>query len=133
MSIRIAVSVGELLDKITILQIKSERISDFAKLENVNKEYKALQTEWLSSSYLKLELDDDIKALKRINEELWDIEDQLRDKEKKKAFDEAFIALARAVYIANDKRAAIKRRINNKAGSELVEEKSYSDYSVNPA
>jgi uncharacterized protein YukE len=130
-SIQIDISVGELLDKITILQIKRERMNDVAKLENINKELRVLQTQWESSSYIKINLDESVEALKKVNEALWDIEDQIRDKENEQAFDEEFIALARSVYITNDKRAEIKRVINNKTGSDLIEEKSYSDYTAN--
>jgi uncharacterized protein YukE len=131
LSIKIELSVGELLDKITILQIKSERISDKAKLENINKELSVLQSQWETSSYSQNNLDKETRELKSINEELWDIEDKIRDKEREQAFDQEFIELARSVYFTNDKRADIKHVINSKTGSELTEEKSYSDYSVN--
>ena len=131
MSIQIDISVGELLDKITILQIKLERMNDAGKLENVQKELHVLQGQWELSAYIKINLDDSVDALKKVNEKLWDIEDQIRDKESQQQFDEKFIALARAVYVTNDKRAEIKRSINNKTGSELVEEKSYHDYTSN--
>lgn len=131
MSIKIELSVGELLDKITILQIKTERINNTSKLENVNKELRVLQSQWEASPYSQNDLYANISKLKAINEELWDIEDKIRDKEKQQAFDESFIKLARAVYFTNDKRAEVKRVINSETGSELVEEKSYSDYSAN--
>ncbi len=131
MSIKIELSVGELLDKVTILQIKSERINDVAKLENINKELNVLQSLWNSSSFAEIDLDENIKDLKAVNEELWDIEDKIREKESKQAFDNEFVQLARSVYFTNDKRAEIKRIINTKTGSELIEEKSYSDYSAN--
>ena len=123
MSIQIDISVGELLDKITILQIKQERMDDAAKLENVKKELHVLQGQWESSSYARINLDDQIGELKKINENLWDIEDKIRLKENTQEFDEEFIALARSVYVTNDVRADIKRNINRKTGSELVEEK----------
>ncbi len=129
MSIKIELSVGELLDKITILQIKAERIKDLAKLENVNKELQVLTSLWKSSPYTEHDLDENISELKKINEALWEIEDNIRDKESEQAFDNEFIELARSVYFTNDKRAAIKKIINTKTGSELIEEKSYSDYS----
>jgi len=129
-SIKIELSVGELLDKITILQIKSERINDEPKLENINKELQVLQSLWDASPYSDNALDIYISELKAINEELWDIEDKIRDKEGEQAFDQGFIELARSVYFTNDKRADIKRVINSKTGSELIEEKSYSDYSA---
>ncbi len=131
MSIQIDISVGELLDKITILQIKSERISDVAKLENINKELSLLQSQWSSSSYKNSDLDKNITALKIVNEKLWDIEDNIRTKESEQCFDKEFVELARSVYFVNDERAEIKRKLNVQAGSALVEEKSYSDYSAN--
>ena len=130
MSIQIDISVGELLDKITILQIKSERISDVAKLENINKELGILQTQWSSSSYKNNDLDKNTNALKIVNEKLWDIEDKIRIKESQQCFDNEFIELARSVYFVNDERAEIKRELNSQTGSDLVEEKSYSDYSA---
>ncbi len=130
MSIKIELSVGELLDKITILQIKSERIDDESKLENINKELHVLQSLWNASPYSENKLDENISELKSINEELWDIEDKIRDKEGAQTFDQGFIELARSVYFTNDKRAKVKRVINSKTGSELIEEKSYSDYST---
>ena len=130
MSIKVELSVGELLDKISILQIKTERIVDRSKLENINKELNALMSLWKDSIYSNNNLEAEINDLKAINEELWDIEDKIRDKERNQVFDKGFIELARAVYITNDKRADIKRIINSKTGSELIEEKSYSDYSV---
>lgn len=131
MSIKIELSVGELLDKITILQIKAERIKDKTKLQNINKELLVLQSLWAASPYSQTDLDENISELKTINEALWDIEDKIRDKEAEQVFDEEFIELARSVYFTNDKRAEIKKVINTKTGSELVEEKSYSDYSAN--
>ena len=131
MSIKIELSVGELLDKVTILQIKAERISDKEKLENINKELQVLTALWEASPYSKNDLDKNIDALKEVNNALWDIEDKIRDKEKAQSFDQEFIELARSVYFTNDKRAEIKKTINTKTGSELIEEKSYSDYSAN--
>ncbi len=130
MSIQIDISVGELLDKITILQIKAERIADVSKLENIKKELCILQGQWESSPYIDNNLDNNIASLKFVNERLWDIEDQIRVKESQQKFDEEFVKLARSVYFTNDERAEIKREINNKTGSNLVEEKSYSDYTV---
>lgn len=114
-------SVGEVLDKISILQIKSERITDASKLANVRKELEHLTDAargWRSPA---LE-----ESLKIVNRHLWEIEDRLREKEKRQEFDAEFIELARAVYITNDRRAEIKRRINEITGSALVEEKSYA-------
>tara|TARA_B100001245_G_C22748925_1_gene362799 strand:+ start:83 stop:478 length:396 start_codon:yes stop_codon:yes gene_type:complete len=130
MSIKIELSVGELLDKISILQIKAERIVDPSKLENINKELDVLISLWKDSAYSNNNLESETNELKAINEELWAIEDKIRDKERNQVFDKGFIELARAVYITNDKRADIKRIINSKTGSELIEEKSYSDYSA---
>ncbi len=127
-SIEVEISVGELLDKITILRIKEERISDESKLININKELGVLQSQWEGSPYSKNNLDESIISLKEVNEKLWDIEDQIRYKEKEREFDKEFIQLARSVYIRNDERAEIKRIINRKTGSALVEEKSYADY-----
>jgi len=130
MSIKIELSVGELLDKISILQIKAERIVDPSKLENINKELDVLMSLWKDSAYSNNNLESETNELKAINEELWAIEDKIRDKERNRVFDKGFIELARAVYITNDKRADIKRIINSKTGSALIEEKSYSDYSA---
>lgn len=130
MSIQIDISVGELLDKVTILQIKSERIIGVEKLNNVKKELQVLQGQWELSPYIKINLDDSVDALKKVNEKLWDIEDQIRIKESQQQFDEEFVSLARSVYFINDERAEIKRNINKKTGSDLIEEKSYSDYSA---
>jgi hypothetical protein len=122
------ISIGELLDKITILEIKQQRISDPAKRVNIDRELSALQGVWaasgLSESAIRSERDD----LKAVNERLWDIEDAIRFKERDGAFDAEFIALARAVYIENDERAALKKAINLALGSALVEEKSYAPY-----
>ena len=130
MSIKVELSVGELIDKISILQIKAEKIVDRSKLENINKELDVLMSLWKDSTNSNNNLESEINELKAINEELWHIEDKIRDKERNQAFDKGFIELARAVYITNDKRANIKRIINSKTGSELIEEKSYSNYSV---
>ena len=126
--IRVPISPGELLDKITILRIKSERMGDAAKLANVRLELRNLEATWNESAYAAIDLKADIDALLRVNERLWVIEDDIRDKERVQAFDAEFIRLARAVYFENDERAAIKRRINTALGSAIVEEKSYRDY-----
>ena len=128
MTIKVEASFGEFLDKITILEIKRERISDPAKLENVNRELNLLQESWAAHPASKTDISDEMARLKAINEKLWEIEDDIRDKERNKAFDQEFIELARAVYFTNDERAAVKRELNLKLGSELVEEKSYADY-----
>ena len=126
--IKVPVSPGELLDKITILRIKSLRMSDPAKVSNVRVELRALEQTWGESAYSKTDIEADISALMKVNERLWVIEDDIRDKERAQAFDAEFIRLARAVYIENDERAAIKRRINTTLGSALIEEKSYREY-----
>src|SRR5277367_4442715 len=126
--IKVPISPGELLDKITILRIKSQRMSDPAKLSNVRLELRALEETWSASAYATIDVAADIAALQAVNERLWVIEDDIRDKERARAFDVEFIRLARAVYVENDERAAIKRRINTKLGSSIVEEKSYADY-----
>ena len=126
--IKVPVSPGELLDKITILRIKSQRMADPKKLANVRVELHALEDTWKSSAYAVIDVESDVHDLMAVNERLWKIEDDIRDKERVKAFDSEFIRLARAVYMENDERAAIKRRLNLKLGSGLVEEKSYSNY-----
>ena len=126
--VKIPISPGELLDKITILRIKSQRMSDAAKVSNVRLELRALEETWNASAYAKIDIEADINALLSVNERLWVIEDDIRDKERAQAFDAEFIRLARAVYFENDERAAIKRRINTALGSRIVEEKSYREY-----
>jgi len=126
--IRVPVSPGELLDKITILRIKSSRMSDAGKVANVRLELRVLEETWSASPYAKADISADVTALLQVNERLWVIEDNIRDKERAQEFDADFIRLARAVYFENDERAAIKRRINSKLGSTIVEEKSYADY-----
>jgi hypothetical protein len=126
--IKVPISPGELLDKITILRIKSQRISDPAKVSNVQLELRSLEATWNASAYARVNLEADIDSLLSVNERLWVIEDQIRDKERAQAFDAEFIRLARAVYFENDERAAIKRRINTTLGSSIVEEKSYREY-----
>ena len=131
--ISVPISPGEMLDKITILRIKSKRITDEAKLRNVRAELDALVGTWNASTYAQADIAAEEAALMTVNERLWVIEDDIRDKERAQAFDAGFIALARAVYFENDERAAIKRRINVKLGSLLVEEKSYSNYGRSPS
>ena len=128
MSINTKISVGEFLDKLTILQIKQAKIKDPDKLANINLELNTLMKVWDKTSYDKSSLQDEISSLYEINLKLWDIEDDIRDKESRKEFDQVFIELARAVYNTNDLRAKIKKQINQKSGSVLVEEKSYKDY-----
>jgi len=128
MPVMIAISPGELIDKITILEIKIARIADPAKLANVRHEYDTLQKmsrEQIAPSDRLAALTAELKA---INTELWDIEDNIRDLERAKDFGAEFIRLARAVYQTNDRRAATKRVINELLNSDLVEEKSYAAY-----
>jgi len=126
--IRVPISPGEMLDKITILRIKSNRMSDAQKLANVRLELRTLEETWSGSAYARIDVASEVDALQAVNERLWVIEDDIRDKERAQAFDAEFVRLARAVYFENDERAAIKRRINVKLGSAIVEEKSYADY-----
>ncbi|HEY4146194.1 DUF6165 family protein [Pinirhizobacter sp.] len=122
------VSFGELIDKITILEIKSQRIEDAAKLANVRNELELLNATWGNAPASQTDISAERTRLLAVNERLWDIEDEIRVKESAQEFDAAFIKLARSVYFENDERAAIKREINLKLGSQLVEEKSYKDY-----
>ena len=126
--ILVPISPGELLDKITILRIKQVRILDAAKLANVKLELALLEQTWRDCGGAARDVALDERALQNVNERLWDIEDRIRDKEAKQSFDRDFIELARAVYLANDERAAIKKRINLQLGSRLIEEKSYRQY-----
>jgi len=126
--IQVPVSPGEVLDKITILEIKSERMDDPVKVANVRRELQLLLDTWRQS----VEDDETIRRihaeLKSINESLWQIEDDIRDKELAREFDERFIELARSVYVTNDQRANAKKELNIYLGSEIIEEKSYKDY-----
>ena len=126
--IAVPVSHGELIDKLTILEIKSERIADPAKLRNIRNEMDALNAAWQADPAAAIDIADARARLKSINDALWDIEDEIRVNEKAQAFDARFIELARAVYVTNDQRADVKREINEKLGSTLVEEKSYQPY-----
>ncbi|HEX5694591.1 MAG TPA: DUF6165 family protein [Arenimonas sp.] len=126
--IQVPVSFGELLDKLAILQIKSERMTDPAKLANVRAELSALEQTWMGHPAAGNDIARLRAELKAVNERLWVIEDDIRLKEKAQAFDEEFIRLARAVYFENDERARIKKEINLALGSAYVEEKSYQDY-----
>lgn len=126
--ILVPVSFGELLDKIAILQIKSERIDDAAKLENVRKELSALEKTWMGHPAAVGDVVRLRAELKQVNERLWEIEDAIRVKEKAREFDDEFVRLARSVYFENDERARLKREINLALGSSYVEEKSYQDY-----
>jgi hypothetical protein len=122
---KIEISIGEIVDKLSILQIKKNNIQDVIKLENINKEYEYLNDVVFNELKISKE---DFFNLVLINENLWEIEDKIRFKERDKEFDTDFIELARSVYFTNDKRAEIKKEINLKYGSLFVEEKSYSKY-----
>ena len=128
MQLQVPVSVGEVLDKITILQIKLAHISDAAKRANIQNELDALLPLVEGDAFTADQMQALIAELKSVNEALWDIEDDIREKEAAKSFDAEFISLARAVYITNDKRAEIKKQINLATGSTLIEEKSYESY-----
>ena len=126
--ISVPVSYGELLDKIAILQIKSERMTDEAKLANVRNELSALERVWMAHPAAGHDVVRLRAELKTVNERLWVIEDDIRIKEKAQAFDDGFVQLARSVYFENDERARLKKEINLALGSSYVEEKSYQDY-----
>jgi len=126
--IEVPVSFGELIDKITILEIKSRLITDSGKLANVRNELELLGATWANHAASQTDIAGERARLLAVNEALWEIEDRIRLKERAQAFDQEFIELARAVYVRNDERAAVKREINLKLGSQLVEEKSYQDY-----
>jgi len=127
-NIQVPVSPGEVLDKITILEIKSERMTDPAKLANVKIELALLQETWSQSVADDPVITDLHNQLKQINEALWEIEDAIRDKERVRVFDQEFIELARSVYFTNDRRSRVKKELNLHLGSKIVEEKSYQDY-----
>lgn len=123
----IEVSIGEIIDKYTILDIKSEKIKDENKLINIIKEKNILSIFLSKNNYLIL-FKNEIDELKNINKKLWDIEDRIRIKESKSEFDDEFIELARSVYITNDMRFSVKNEINKLSNSNIREEKSYSGY-----
>ncbi len=123
---KIDVSIGEVVDKISILSIKLKKIKDREKLKNIRKEYGLLKDS-LEEIGIKTG-SEEFKQLEEINLKLWDIEDKIRLKEANKEFDDEFIQLARSVYFNNDKRSDLKRKINLKHGSELIEEKEYANY-----
>ena len=125
---QVPISWGELLDKITILQIKLENLTSKNALENIEQELKKLQSIFNQYCPKTMETTQFEGELRQINQQLWDIEDKIRDKERNNSFDDEFIQLARSVYITNDERSRIKRKINDMFGSELVEEKSYAEY-----
>ena len=129
----VPVSFGELLDKIAILQIKSERMTDPGKLANVRAELSALEKAWMAHPAAGKDIVRLRAGLKAVNERLWEIEDAVRLKEQAGDFGEEFVRLARSVYVQNDERARIKKEINLALGSGYVEEKSYADYGAGPA
>jgi hypothetical protein len=124
------ISCGELIDKITILKIKSERITDPEKLNNVHTELEALQKTCDEYIGKHDEVEQLQKSLQEINQALWDIEDAIRVKERKKEFDDEFIQIARNVYITNDKRCVVKKEIDKVLGSRITEEKSYEEFAT---
>jgi len=128
MHLSVQTSPGEFLDKLTILEIKAERMADPAKLANVRRELEMLRATWASSPLAGRDVASLVADLKGVNETLWEIEDRIRAKEAARAFDDEFIELARSVYRTNDRRAAIKRALNVALGSDLIEEKSYQRY-----
>ena len=128
MNVNVEISIGEFFDKVTILEIKRARISDPLKLININKELDGLNHLLTKLPFSRDKVKVEVDELHQINEKLWVIEDDIRDKEARKQFDQGFIELARLVYITNDRRSAVKRDINVKLGSDFVEEKSYEKY-----
>ncbi|WP_017940888.1 MULTISPECIES: DUF6165 family protein [unclassified Thioalkalivibrio] len=127
-TITVEVGAGELLDKITILKIKNERIDDAEKLRNIRHELDVLQETWVQAGLDSPEVEGLEQDLREVNSKLWEIEDEIRECEAKKDFGERFVELARSVYITNDERARIKKAVNTLCNSAIVEEKSYSDY-----
>ena len=125
---QVPISWGELFDKITILQIKLENLTSKNALENVEQELIKLQSILTQNGPKTMETIQLEGELRQINQQLWGIEDKIRDKERNNAFDDEFIQYARSVYITNDERSRIKRKINDLFGSEFVEEKSYAEY-----
>lgn len=128
MNVRVEISLGEFFDKLTILEIKHSRIEDAAKLKNIDKELNELNHKLEALPFSRKDVSDEVDELKAINEELWAIEEAIREKESRKSFDDAFIQLARAVYQNNDRRFEVKKAINRKLGSDFIEEKSYKPY-----
>lgn len=128
MLLNVQTAPGEFLDRLTILEIKSERITDPAKLANVRRELDLMRATWDASPLAPRGIPGEVAELRRVNEALWDVEDRLRALEAERRFDAEFVELARSVYRTNDRRAAIKRALNVALGSELIEEKSYTEY-----
>ena len=128
MGINVSISIGELIDKITILEIKLEKINESDKKQNIKHELDLLNSKYIKIKELNKEIENYFKQLKEINLELWDIEESIRDCERRNNFDSEFVELSRKIYIKNDLRFEIKNKINKKFSSEIVEEKSYSKY-----
>ena len=127
-SIETPIAVGELIDKITILEIKVARFTDAAKIANARTELTLLCARRDAALPRDAAISALSERLKSVNERIWDLEDLIRDCERKKDFGEAFVTVARSIYRTNDERAAIKREINAALGSTIIEEKSYADY-----
>ncbi len=132
MSIDTPLPVGDFIDRLTILDIKSERVDDPVKLHNIERERTALRQIWSDSAYFGASIEGEERELKSVNAELWEVEERIRIKERRGEFDREFIALARSVYRLNDRRAQVKRAINLKLGSDLIEEKSYHGQGASP-
>ncbi len=132
MSIETPLPLGDFIDRLTILDLKSERVDDPVKLHNIEHERVVLQRIWTDSVYFGASIESERRELKRVNSELWEIEDRIRIKEQRGEFDREFIVLARSVYRLNDRRAEVKRAINLKLGSDLIEEKSYHGPGASP-
>ncbi len=128
MLLNVQTSPGEFLDKLTILEIKAERIAEPAKLANVRRELELLRATWAASPLAGRDVSALVARLRAVNESLWDTEDRIRACEAEGRFDAGFVALARSVYRDNDRRAALKRELNLLLGSDLLEEKSYPGY-----
>ena len=128
MLLNVPTAPGEFLDRFTILEIKSERIRDAAKLANVRRELELMRATWAASPLSKRDVAKLVAELKSVNETLWEIEDRIRRKEAERVFDSDFVELARSIYRTNDRRAAIKRELNVALGAEVLEEKSYTPY-----
>jgi hypothetical protein len=132
MSIETPLPVGDFIDRLTILDIKSERVDDPVKLRNIERERAALRQIWCDSVYLGASIEGEQRELMLVNAELWEVEERIRMKEQRGEFDREFIALARSIYRLNDRRARVKRAINLKVGSDLIEEKSYHGSGASP-
>jgi hypothetical protein len=128
MHLNVQTSPGEFLDKLTILEIKTERITDPAKLANVRRELDQLRATWAASPLAGRDVTRLVAELKAVNVTLWEIEDRIRGQEAEQRFDGGFVELARSVYRTNDRRAALKRELSLALGADLLEEKSYTEY-----